>query len=154
MDHLRVSLVQADLKWENIDANLASFSEKIANLKEPTDLIVLPEMFTTGFSMDSEKLAETMEGSGVTWMAKTAAEKNTVVTGSLIIEEQGNYYNRLIWMRPDRTFEQYDKRHLFRFAGENEHFSAGQDKLIVELNGWRICPLICFDLRFPVWSLQ
>jgi len=138
------------------------FSEKIASIKEATDLIALPEMFSTGFTMNTvgqtpngvnnKAMAEKMDGKTVAWMKKTAKEKKCVLTGSLIIEENGNYFNRLIWMRADGSFETYDKRHLFRYANEQDHYSAGSKKLIVELNGWKICPLVCYDLRFPVWS--
>ncbi|MFC6997151.1 amidohydrolase [Rufibacter roseus] len=148
---LRVSLIQSDLHWHNVAANRAMFEEKMLLLPE-TDLIVLPEMFSTGFSMDAPALAEEMNGETVAWMRKMAQAQKSVVMGSLIIKDQGNYYNRLIWMRPDGTFEKYDKRHLFRMAGECETYSPGKERLIVELKGWRICPLVCYDLRFPVFS--
>jgi omega-amidase len=158
MSPLKITLVQSSLHWEDIDANLAMFSQKLANISK-TDLIVLPEMFSTGFSMKAELLAEEMNGKAIAWMQKTAAEKNAVVTGSLVIraasiEKDGDmaFFNRLVWMRPDGTYETYDKRHLFSFSGEDTVYTAGSEKLIVELNGWRIRPLICFDLRFPVWS--
>ncbi|PCJ89675.1 MAG: nitrilase family protein [Flavobacteriales bacterium] len=152
MQNLTVTIIQTPLHWESIDQNLEMFSIKLAQITEQTNLIVLPEMFTTGFSMNSEKLAEGMEGKSMQWIAEKAKEKNCVITGSLIIKENGYYYNRLIWMRSDGTYEAYDKRHLFRFANENDHYSAGEKRLIVDLNGWKICPLICYDLRFPVWS--
>ncbi|GAB2544776.1 amidohydrolase [Rufibacter soli] len=151
MSDLHVSLIQADLHWHNPVANRAMFQHKMEQLPF-TDLIVLPEMFTTGFSMDAAHLAERMDGDSVAWMAQMAFRFNTVVTGSLIIEENGRYFNRLIWMRPDGTFAHYDKRHLFRMAGETEVYTPGKKRLIVELKGWRICPMICYDLRFPVWS--
>ena len=128
------------------------FSEKISSIKEETDLIVLPEMFSTGFTMNNKAMAETMKSKTAEWIRKTAKEKNCVVTGSLIIEEKKKYYNRLIWMMPDGKYKTYDKRHLFRYAGEEKYYAAGKKKLIVELNGWKICPLVCYDLRFPVWS--
>jgi len=128
------------------------FGEKISALKEATDLIVLPEMFSTGFTMNASALAEPVHGESVEWMRHTAAKKKCVVTGSLIISENGNFYNRLIWMKPDGNFYHYDKRHLFRLAHEEKTFTSGESKLIVELNGWKIFPLVCFDLRFPVWS--
>lgn len=152
MKPLRVTLIQSELQWENIPGNLAMFSQKIATFREATDLIVLPEMFSTGFSMRVNELAESMDGSAVQWMRKTAAEKNCIVTGSLIIEEAGEYYNRLVWMRPDGSFETYDKRHLFSLSGEEKVYTPGEKSLVVEVNGWRIRPLICYDLRFPVWS--
>ncbi|MFI5163657.1 MAG: nitrilase family protein [Bacteroidia bacterium] len=151
MQDLKVTIIQANLHWENIEANLKMFSEKFFSIKEETDLIILPEMFSTGFTMNNKAVAETMRGKTFEWMKKMAKEKRCVVTGSIIIEENGNYFNRLIWMRADGSFETYDKRHLFRYANEQDHYSAGNKKLIVELNGWKICPLICYDLRFPVW---
>ncbi len=151
MKDLNLAIIQSNLHWENIDANLKMFSEQIASIKEGTDLIILPEMFSTGFTMNNKLLAEKMGGKTFEWMKKMAKEKNCVVTGSVIIEENGKYFNRLIWMRADGSFETYDKRHLFRYANEQNYYTAGNKKLIVELNGWRICPQICYDLRFPVW---
>jgi predicted amidohydrolase len=112
---------------------------------------VLPEMFSTGFTMNAEKLAEPMEGKTMKWMHKAAAQNKCVITGSIVIKENGKYYNRLIWMRQDGSYEQYDKRHLFALGKEDEVYTAGDKKLIVDLNGWKICPMICYDLRFPVW---
>lgn len=152
MNDLKISLIQADLHWENIDENLNMFSQKISAITETTDLIVLPEMFSTGFSMSPSIFAEPMSGKTVKWMAERASEKKCVVTGSFICEENGKYFNRLLWMKPDGTYTTYDKRHLFRMANEDDHYSAGENKIIVELKGWKICPLICYDLRFPVWS--
>jgi len=151
MNNLTINLIQTELKWESVKENQEHFSDLISQI-DKTDLIILPEMFTTGFSMNSAELAETVNGKSTLWMKEQAAKKNAVVCGSIIIEEKDTYYNRLIWMRPDGTFESYDKRHLFRMANENNHFSSGASKLIVELKGWRICPLVCYDLRFPVWS--
>jgi len=151
MQDLRVTILQSNLHWENIEANLKMFAEKIFFIKEKTDLIVLPEMFSTGFSMNNKALAEKMNGRTFEWMKKMAKEKNCVVAGSVIIEERKKYYNRLIWMLPDGKFKTYDKRHLFRYANEQNFYTAGNKKLIVELNGWKICPMICYDLRFPVW---
>lgn len=151
MKKLRIALIQTSLNWENKEANLNMFSEKIRTING-ADLIVLPEMFSTGFSMQAKLLAETMDGPAVQWMRKTTAEKNCVLCGSLIIEDERRYYNRLVWMRPDGTFETYDKSHLFSLSGEEKTYTAGSQQLIVELNGWRICPLVCYDLRFPVWS--
>lgn len=152
MEDLKVTIIQTALHWENKAANLDLFSQKIASIITPTDVIVLPEMFTTGFSMKPQLFAEAMDGATVKWMQKQAALKNCVITGSFICEENGNYYNRLIWMKPDGTYLTYDKRHLFRMANEDNHYTAGQQKLIAELKGWKICPLVCYDLRFPVWS--
>ena len=151
MKNLAITIIQSNLHWENIDANLKMFSQKISSIKEKTDLIVLPEMFSTGFTMNNKALAETMKGKTVEWMKKTAKEKNCVITGSIITEEKKKYYNRLIWMMPNGKFKTYDKRHLFRYANEQNYYTAGKKKLIVELNGWKICPMICYDLRFPVW---
>lgn len=151
MQDLKVTFIQANLHWENSEENLQLFSQKISSIQEKTDLIVLPEMFSTGFTMNNKAMAERMNGKTVEWMKKMAKEKNCVLTGSIIIEENGHYYNRLIWMRADGTYETYDKRHLFRYANEQDHYTAGNKKLITELNGWKICPLICYDLRFPVW---
>jgi omega-amidase len=148
---LRVSLVQADLRWHDAAANRILLEEKIRQLPE-TDLVILPEMFTTGFSMEAAALAEEMSGDSVAWMQQMAEQTNAVVMGSLIIKEEDKYYNRLIWMRPDGTHAQYDKRHLFRMAGETEVYTAGQERLVVELKGWKICPMVCYDLRFPVWA--
>ncbi len=151
MKDLRVTLIQTSLAWENKQANLDMLSKKIGGIKEETDLVVLPEMFSTGFSMNSKELGEEMSGPTVSWLRKTALEKNAVITGSFICAEGGNYFNRLVWMRPDGTSEIYDKRHLFRMGNEQDHYSAGKNRVIVELNGWKICPLVCYDLRFPVW---
>ncbi len=152
MSDLTVSLIQANLHWEDIGANLAMFDQKIDSIKERTEVIVLPEMFSTGFSMQPEKLAETMDGSAVQWMKRKAKEKNVIITGSLIIEDEGAYYNRLIWMLPNGTYGSYDKRHRFGFAGEDNHYAAGDKRLIAQVKGWKICLNICYDLRFPVWA--
>lgn len=152
MTDLRLAIVQTPLHWESREKNLSMLDEKLSALKDEADLIILPEMFTTGFTMNAKAVAEKMDGPSVKWMAEKATEKNCVITGSIIIEENGNYYNRLIWMRPDGTHEHYDKRHLFRMANEHEHFSPGKDRITFLLKGWKVCPLICYDLRFPVWS--
>ena len=151
-DELKVTLLQMPLVWENVDANLNFFTDKISRIKEQTDVIVLPEMFSTGFTMSSKTVAETMIGKAIQWMRQQAAAKNCVLTGSIITKEKGKYYNRLIWMRPDGSFEKYDKRHLFRMANEQKYYSKGKQKRIVELKGWKICLMVCYDLRFPVWS--
>ena len=151
MQDLKVTIIQSNLHWENIEANLKMFSDKISSIKEKTDVIILPEMFSTGFTMNNKPLAEKMNGKTFEWMKRMAKEKKCVVTGSIIIEERKKYYNRLIWMLPSGKFKTYDKRHLFRYAGEEKYYSAGKKKLIFELNGWKICPQICYDLRFPVW---
>lgn len=152
MKDLKVSLIQADLYWEEIDANLGMFEEKIWDIDEDTDLIVLPEMFTTGFSMNAEKLAEPPGAKTFKWMRQMASQKKAAITGSYIIKDGKEYFNRLFFVFPDGSSNQYDKRHTFNLAGEGEVYKAGSDRLIVEYKGWRICPLICYDLRFPVWS--
>jgi omega-amidase len=152
MTDLNISFIQSALHWENASANQKMFSRKIADMKEETDLILLPEMFNSGFSMRPELVAEHMDGPTLQWMKDTASKKGCVITGSLAIKEDGRFFNRLIWMCPDGSYEKYDKRHLFRNGNEHEHYTAGGEKLIVDLKGWKICPLICYDLRFPVWS--
>jgi predicted amidohydrolase len=149
--NLMISLVQAEIAWEDPETNRARFSEKINALPE-TDLVILPEMFTTGFSMNAENLAEQPEGETLSWMKKTAMEKQAAVTGSVIVVENEKYYNRLYFVFPDGKYETYDKKHLFSFADEHKTYSPGDKKLIVEYLGWKICPLVCYDLRFPVWS--
>lgn len=150
--NLKITIIQSELHWENVEENLAMFAKKIEAINEQTDIVVLPEMFTTGFSMESVKLAEKMDGKSVKWMKQLAVKKNSVITGSIIIEEEGKYFNRLLWVQPDENVLTYDKRHLFRMAEEDKHFTAGEERLIVEWKGWKVCPLICYDLRFPVWS--
>ncbi len=152
MQDLSVTIIQTDLFWENPTANLANLEEKIAQISLPTDLIILPEMFTTGFTMNTKMVAEPMNFTTFKWMKQQAKRTQAVITGSFIVKESEQFFNRLIWMRPDGSFETYDKRHLFRMGKEDETFTAGTKRLIVELKGWRICPLICYDLRFPIWS--
>ncbi|WP_375433799.1 amidohydrolase [uncultured Hymenobacter sp.] len=152
MSDLTVSFVQASLQWHDPAANRAEMHRHIDEISIATDLIVLPEMFTTGFSMEAATLAETMEGPTVAWLRDIAAARNAVVTGSIIIKEQGCYYNRLLWVRPDGSLSYYNKRHLFTMANEHHTYTPGTDRLIEEWRGWRICPLVCYDLRFPVWS--
>ena len=152
MQDLKIALVQTSLYWEDKEANRAQLEEKIFSISEQVDLIVLPEMFNTGFSMEAQKLAEPMKLHTFKWMQQMAAQKQAVITGSYIVNDGGDYFNRLIWMHPDGSYEQYDKRHLFRMAEEHQHFSMGKQDLIVELKGWKIKPLVCYDLRFPVWS--
>lgn len=149
---LRISIVQSNLQWEGVATNRSRLAEQMAPLAGVSDVVVLPEMFTTGFSMDSQRLAETMEGPSIAWMAEQAQSLDAVVTGSMILEESGSYFNRLVWMKPDGSYEVYDKRHLFRMASEEAYFTGGNKPLIVEWRGWKIRPLVCYDLRFPVWS--
>jgi predicted amidohydrolase len=148
---LTLTLIQDEIHWHEPEANRQHFEALIAQALA-SDLILLPEMFSTGFSLQSSQLAETMTGDSIHWMTRMARESGAVIAGSLIIEDAGHYYNRLIWMRPDGTFAFYDKRHLFRMADEHHHYTPGDERLVVTLNGWRICPLVCYDLRFPVWS--
>lgn len=151
MEIIKITIIQPDIIWENAQANLDKYSALIQDVKE-TDVIIFPEMFTTGFSMQPEKLKEPMNGKSVDWMKKVAAEKNTAVVGSLIIEESGEIFNRTLWVFPDGKIEKYDKRHLYSMGQEHLHYSQGKEKLMVEFRGFKFCPLICYDLRFPVWS--
>lgn len=128
--------------------------KKIMGIHDKTEIVVLPEMFSTGFSMQPKKLAEGMDGITVNWMKKIAAAKKVVLTGSVIIEEEGHYYNRLLWVLPDGTLGYYDKRHRFAFAGENEEYTPGSKRLIAQVKGWKINLQVCYDLRFPVWARQ
>jgi predicted amidohydrolase len=152
MQDFSITIIQSDLVWENIDKNLELFERKINTINHHSDLIVLPEMFTTGFAVNRTNLAEEVGGKGFLWMKKMAKQKNTAIVGSIAVKENNNYYNRLYWVNPDGNFFQYDKRHLFRMAHEDQFFTAGNKRLIVEYKGWKFCPLICYDLRFPVWS--
>ena len=154
MSTLRFSIIQTSLFWEDKGANLDLLGQKIMGITEPTEIIVLPEMFNTGFSMQPEKFAETMDGPSVNWMRRMSAATKSIITGSLIISENGNYFNRLIWMLPNGQFGFYDKRHLFAFAGEDQHYTPGNKRLIASVKGWKINLQICYDLRFPVWARQ
>jgi predicted amidohydrolase len=151
MQALNISLVQGATRWHDAPANREYYGSLVRRVAGQSDLIVLPETFLSGFSNDTRASAEGMDGEGVAWMRALATEVNAVVTGSLAISESGKVYNRLIWARPDGTFAQYDKRHLFRMAGEHTRYGGGTERLIVELKGWRILPQVCYDLRFPVW---
>ena len=151
MKPLRVSLVQGATRWHDPAANLAYYGALVRALKGQGDLVVLPETFLSGFTNETLGNAETMDGAGIAWLRDLAAEVGCVVTGSLVVREEDRCVNRLIWMRPDGTMATYDKRHLFRMAKEHERYGGGDARLVVELNGWRICPQVCYDLRFPVW---
>ncbi|NDI99648.1 amidohydrolase [Flavobacterium sp. LaA7.5] len=148
---MKISLIQTSLTWENHQVNRDNFTEKINSI-ESTDLILLPEMFATGFTMQPEGVAETMQGKSVVWMQEMAVAKDCAITGSLVIAENDNYYNRLFFVYPDGSYTTYDKRHLFTLAGEEKHYTAGSDRLVIDYKGWKICPLVCYDLRFPVFS--
>ncbi len=152
MSNLTATLIQSPLFWEEIDQNLDMFTQKIGGIDTPTDLVVLPEMFTTGFTMNPKELAEPMEGKTMQWMQKLASTNGFVITGSLIVKVGHRYFNRLIWMPPDGNYSFFDKKHLFSYAGEDKHYTAGSGKAIVSLKGWKVMPLICYDLRFPVFS--
>jgi omega-amidase len=154
MKQLTVTLIQSDLHWEDKQANLDMFEEKVNSVKEKMEVVVLPEMFSTGFSMNPAKLAETMEGPSIQWMKRIASSKKIILTGSLIIEEAGNYHNRLVWMLPNGEYGCYDKRHLFGYAGEDGHYFPGFKRLIASVKGWKVNLQICYDLRFPVWARQ
>ncbi|MBX3101511.1 MAG: amidohydrolase [Bacteroidetes bacterium] len=151
MQDLTLSLVQADLLWEDPAGNRARLADQLAVLPR-TDVIVLPEMFSTGFSMNAAALAEPMDGPSVAWLLEQARRTDALVGGSLIIREDGRYYNRFVLAQPDGRLHHYDKRHTFRMAREHEVYTSGQDRLILLWRGWRILPLVCYDLRFPVWS--
>jgi omega-amidase len=148
---LRVSLVQGDTRWHDAAANREYYGDKVRALRGSTDLIVLPETFTSGFTNETLVNAEAMDGESLRWLRALAADAGCVITGSMVMRIGEKCVNRLVWMRPDGSCELYDKRHLFRMAREHERYAAGDTRLIVELKGWRICPLVCYDLRFPVW---
>lgn len=151
MENLKITIIQPNIIWENAEANLNKYTKMILET-ESTDVIILPEMFTTGFSMNPEILKEKMDGQSVLWMKELAKENDAVVTGSLIIEENDKIVNRCLWVFPDGKIKKYDKRHLYTIGKEHLHYSPGKEKLVVEYKSWRFCPLICYDLRFPVWS--
>lgn len=154
MPTLSFTIIQTSLHWEDKEANLSMLEEKIMGIRERTEIVVLPEMFSTGFSMQPGKLAEKMDGGTVQWMKRMAATKKIVLTGSVIVEENGHYYNRLLWVLPDGQLGYYDKRHRFAFAGENKEYTPGHKRLIAQVKGWKINLQVCYDLRFPVWARQ
>lgn len=153
MSTLSVTVVQTDLSWEDKKSNLEMLQAKIEAAGE-TEVVVLPEMFSTGFSMNPEPLAETMKGETVQWMKDVSAKRRIILTGSIIITENGHYYNRLIWMLPNGTYGYYDKRHLFSYAGEDEYYTPGNKRLIASVKKWKVNLQVCYDLRFPVWARQ
>jgi predicted amidohydrolase len=152
MQDLSLCLLQADLYWHNPEANRAMMEEMLWQLEEKVDVVILPEMFTTGFTMEADRWAEPMNLHTFKWMKQMAAQLDALVLGSYIVKGSGGYFNRLVWMQPDGDYATYDKRHLFRMANEDKHYQAGSSHLIRNWRGWNICPLICYDLRFPVWS--
>lgn len=154
MPTLTITTIQTDLIWEEKPANLNMLEKKITGVEEKTEIVVLPEMFSTGFSMKTQELAETMDGETVQWMKRVSRENNIILTGSIIAEDEGNYYNRLIWMLPNGQYGHYDKRHLFAYGEEDKHFKPGDKRMIASVKGWKINLLVCYDLRFPVWARQ
>lgn len=149
---MKVTIVQTALHWEDREKNLAHFDALVNSIRETSDLIVLPEMFSTGFTMNPAKLAEASDGEALNAMKKWAHKKNAIIVGSVAVNDNGNYYNRLYWVEPNGSVSHYDKRHLFRMAHEDRHYSMGTKKIIKKVSEWRVCPLVCYDLRFPVWS--
>lgn len=154
MSTLAISTIQTSLLWEEKSANLHMLEQKIASIEEKTEIVVLPEMFSTGFSMNPSLLAEKMDGETIQWMQRVSRENGIILTGSVIIEEEEKFYNRLIWMLPNGQYGHYDKRHLFAYAGENEKYNPGNKRLIASVKGWKINLQVCYDLRFPVWARQ
>ncbi|SHM87998.1 amidohydrolase [Polaribacter sp. KT 15] len=151
-NELKVTGIQADLYWENPTKNIAFFENKINNLDKDTDLVVLPEMFTTGFTMQPKNVAESMDGHSVSWMQEMAEKHQIAICGSLVIAENDKFYNRFVFVHPNKELEIYNKRHSFTLAGENKVYTSGIERIIINYKGWKICPLICYDLRFPVWA--
>lgn len=151
-EQLTVTYIQTNLVWENPSENRAHFEREIAAITDKTDVIILPEMFTTGFAMQPEQLAESMNGNTITWMKDIAKTKNSAICGSIIITENNNFYNRFLFVKPDGDIQYYNKRHLFSLAGEHEHYKNTNEQVIITYKNWRICPMVCYDLRFPVWS--
>jgi omega-amidase len=151
-NQLSITIIQSILHWEDPEANLRQFSEKIKSMSADTDLIILPEMFTTGFSMNAEILAEEKAGPTLHWMQNMAKENNSAITGSVIVKDRGHFYNRLYFVYPNGEYQEYDKKHTFTLAGEHKTYTAGKHKIVIDYKGWKICPLICYDLRFPVWA--
>jgi omega-amidase len=154
MSTLTITTIQSNLFWEDKTANLQMLQQKIDRIEENTEIVILPEMFSTGFSMNAAALAETMEGETVEWMKMVSNKNGIVLTGSVMIEEAGKYYNRLIWMLPNGQYGFYNKRHLFAYGEEDQHYSAGNKRLIASVKGWKINLQVCYDLRFPVWARQ
>lgn len=150
-DNLKISLIQSNLFWEDKRTNLTQFTNRLADLAHQTDIIILPEMFATGFTMNSSKLAENMDGITITWMKEIAFYTNAAVCGTAIISENNNFYNRFVFIEPNGKIQFYNKAHLFRMGDENKNFTAGNERIVIEYKGWKIAPFVCYDLRFPVW---
>ena len=149
---INIAIVQTDISWEDHSKNIILYNSKLSKLDKSTDLVILPEMFSSGFSMNIDRIKQTMDGEVVTWMRNTAIQKNIAILGSVAIEEDNKVYNRAIFTMPDGSLEYYDKRHLFTLADEHKYFEKGNKRVIINYKGWKIMPLICYDLRFPVWS--
>ena len=154
MSTLTITTIQTNLFWEDKQANMQMLRQKIDSIEEKTEIVILPEMFTTGFSMQPEVFAETMDGETIEWMKMVSNKNGIALTGSVMIEEDGKYFNRLIWMLPNGQFGYYDKRHLFAYGEEDKHYSSGKKRLIASVKGWKINLQVCYDLRFPVWARQ
>ncbi len=150
--NLNIAVLQTDIVWKDIKTNLDRYGKIIAGINKPTDLIVLPEMFNTGFCTQPHDIAETADGYTFEWMADIAQKTLAVVTGSVILQQNNNYYNALVWMKPNGLYSLYLKKHLFSVSNEDKYMTSGKEKIIEDILGWKICPLICYDLRFPVWS--
>ncbi len=151
MQDLNVAMVQTALAWEAPEQNRQALSELLSALPPSTDLVVLPEMFTTGFSMNSQAIAEDQAADTLPWLQSLAAQYDVAITGSIAVRDQGRCYNRLLFVTADGLSDYYDKRHLFTLSGEQNHYSAGSRRPVLSWRGWRIAPMICYDLRFPVW---
>lgn len=151
-EQLKVAIIQSDLVWENPEQNRINFTKKIKEIKQPVDVIVLPEMFTSGFTMNPEHVFETMNGTTLAWMIETSKKTDSAICGSLVISENNNFYNRFVFVTPNGHIEQYDKRHTFTLAGEHKVYKAGNKRLTINYKGWKILPQVCYDLRFPVWA--
>lgn len=149
---MKTALIQTTLAWENPTQNIQNLTQKINSISEKIDLIILPEMFTSGFTMNPKNAAQTMNGEALSWLKQTAQQKNCAITGSLVIQENNHFFNRLVFVFPNGEVQHYDKKHLFTLAGEDKVYTAGTQKLIIDYNGFKICPLICYDLRFPVFA--
>lgn len=151
-DQLKVALVQTDLFWENPKKNRKNLNEKFISISQNVDMIVLPEMFSTGFTMNAKTVAETMDGKTVSWMKKKALKTHAAIVGSLVISEDNKFYNRLLFVEPSGDIHIYDKRHTFTLSGEDKIYASGTKKTVIDYKGWKICPQVCYDLRFPVWT--
>lgn len=152
MSDLKTTLIQQPLYWLDADANRQQFEQLITPLRGQTDLIVLPEMFSTGFSMEPAPIAEPLNGPTLQWLGEQSKAADAAITGSFTVEEDGCFYNRMVFMQPNGTYQYYDKRHLFRMGNEHHRYQSGRQRLVVDYRGWRICPMVCYDLRFPAWS--